>query len=107
MLVSPLHSPDDGVADMRVYVVHLVSRVPPRHLPATALHDLFDLTQKEIEVVSRLLRHETLRDIAQRMSCSHETIRAYVKRAFRKCEVRSQSGLIALLHRLSLLTGRY
>ncbi len=105
MMISAL-DPPDGDTDARIFIVHLVSRVPPRQLPVAALHDLFDLTHREVEVASGLLRYETLRDIAERMSCSHETIRSYVKRIFRKCEVRSQSGLIALLHRLSLLTSR-
>lgn len=61
------------------------------------------VTRKEIDVLSGLLRDESLHDIAKRMSLSHETIRVYVKRIFRKCDVRSRTGLLALLQKLSLL----
>lgn len=105
VLVSPLlHA--NFRADAGVFVVHLVSRVHPRNLPSSALRDLFGLTRRELEVISGLLRRESLRDIARRLSLSHETVRVHVKRILGKCDVRSQIQLLALLQRVSLFAGK-
>lgn len=105
ILISPFRPLSLDPSNSCVFVVHLVSRVHTRHLPLAALRDLFGLTHKEIDVLVGLLKRESLRAVALRMSLSHETIRTYVKRILRKCDVRSQTGLISLLQRLSLLAG--
>lgn len=102
-VISVLHSSDAGAATERQFLVHLVGRVRPRLLSVTALHDLYDLTPRELTVVTWLMRGTPLRDIAEELELSHETIRVYVKRILRKCEVESQVDLLALLQRMSLL----
>lgn len=103
VLISPMRVANSGCSC--AFLIHLVSRVHTRQLPMGALRDLFGLTNKELDVLSGLLRRESLRMIAQRMSLSHETVRTYVKRILRKCNVDSQAELIGLAQRLSLLAG--
>lgn len=84
------------------YVVHMVRRIRPRKLPVALLEDMFGLTAKEILVLQRLVGDETLKTVSVSLNLSHETVRSYVKRIFRKCEVHSQADLCALIGRITL-----
>lgn len=102
-VISVLRPCDDSTAAERPLLVHLVGRVRPRLLPLTALRDFFELTPRELSVVTLLMRGASLRTIAKQLELSHESIRMYVKRILRKCEVESQVDLLALLQRMSIL----
>lgn len=84
------------------FIVHLVRRIGKRRLPKLAIQELFSLTTREMQVVEHLVGGASLRSIAELVHLSHESVRVYLKRIFRKCEVHSQADLIALVHRLSL-----
>ena len=86
-------------------VVHLVGRLNPRRpLPKNTLVDLFGLTKQEIALLTAFCRRLSLRQIADQMKLSHETVRIYLKRVFKKCGVNSQEELLALLHKLNLVS---
>ena len=104
VMISVLPGASGASSGCLTFVVHLVSRLHPRKLPVAALHDLFGLTRKETDVLARLIRSESLRDVASHMTLSHETIRAHLKRIFRKCDVRSRTELFALLQKISMFS---
>lgn len=101
-LITISSVPLNQLSSSRIFIVHLVSRLTLRHLPHAALEHLFGLAHQEIAVVTRLAQQQSLRQIAEQMHLSHETIRAYLKRIFRKCGVYSQQELLSLLQRLAL-----
>jgi DNA-binding CsgD family transcriptional regulator len=98
--LAPLH--DDQHAEHAVFLLHLVGRLRPRHLSATALRNLFGLTAAEIAVARRVVLHETTPQIAKHLCRSSETIKAALRQIFLKCDVKSRADLIALLQRISL-----
>lgn len=100
-VAAPIKS---DASDSQCILLHLVGRTRTRRVPARALRQLFGLTHRETTILGYLLRSRSLRDIAAALSLSHETIRTYLKRIYRKCEVNSQAELQALLHKLSLFT---
>lgn len=61
---------------------------------------LYQLTQSEAELTTRLITGETLEEIAQKSFKSKETLRGYLKNIFRKLNVNRQSELIS-----KVLTG--
>jgi DNA-binding CsgD family transcriptional regulator len=63
------------------------------------------LTRCEIDVLQRVVRHESTPEIARHLCRSDETVKACLKRIFSKCDARSRSDLIALTHRISLLSA--
>lgn len=96
-----------GSSRQIIFMVRLVRRFSIRSLPGAVLQDLFGLSYRELVVTQRLLAGHSLRELAQLLSVSHETIRAHLKRVFRKCEVHSQTELAILVHRLSLFTATH
>lgn len=94
--------PSAKTEDAPIFCLRLVGRKYSRRVPEAMLQKLFGLTKNERAVAARLVRRDSLKQIATHMDLSHESIRAYLKRIFRKCEVNSQMELLSLLHKLSL-----
>lgn len=59
----------------------------------------FDLTEREQEIVGRLLDGQSNRQIADELFLSHQTVKNYVSRVYRKLNVSSRVELIVALRR--------
>ncbi len=66
-------------------------------LQPQVLKQIFDLTPKEAELASRLCQGVGLTEAASLMGIARATVRRHLEHVFRKCDVSSQSELIALL----------
>jgi DNA-binding CsgD family transcriptional regulator len=86
--------------------IHCIGRLYPRKLPATLFRSAFGLSARESQVLGLLAGGRTLRQAAQALSLSRETIRSNVKQIFRKCHVASQGELAALMQKLAILGSR-
>jgi DNA-binding CsgD family transcriptional regulator/PAS domain-containing protein len=73
-------------------VVHGMHAVPAADLPA-----LSELTTRQWEIVTRLLRGERVPAIARALYVSQSTVRNHLAEIFRKFGVHSQAELLALL----------
>jgi DNA-binding CsgD family transcriptional regulator/PAS domain-containing protein len=73
-------------------VVHAMHAVPAADLPA-----LSDLSTRQWEIVTRLLRGERVPAIARSLYVSQSTVRNHLAEIFRKFGVHSQAELLALL----------
>ncbi len=62
--------------------------------------DLFRLTRREALVAARLASGQGPQGTANALGVSVDTVRSHIRRIFEKCEVRTLSELVALLHRL-------
>jgi DNA-binding NarL/FixJ family response regulator len=60
---------------------------------------LEDLTSRQVEIVSRLMRGERVPTIARVLHLSQKTVRTHLSNVFRKVGVRSQSELLEILRR--------
>jgi|HigsolmetaAR202D_1030399.scaffolds.fasta_scaffold24550_2 DNA-binding NarL/FixJ family response regulator len=60
------------------------------------------LRPREQEVVTWLLRHHRVPEIAERMRLSPNTVRNHLKNAYRRLRVRSQSELLRRLHEMAV-----
>ena len=101
LLCTPIQT--RGIA--ACFSIHMVRRLNVRQPPRAAMQDLFGLTPRELVVVERLAAGADLTQIATDIHLSRESVRVYLKRAFRKCEVHSQGELIALVQRLSVFAA--
>jgi DNA-binding CsgD family transcriptional regulator len=102
--VTNLLAVGDHVAGSPAFLMHLVSQTHPRRLPGVVLQDLFGLSAGEVDVVQRVILHESTPQIARHLCRSQETVKACLKRIFRKCDVESRVDLIVLLQRVCLLS---
>lgn len=102
VLISPLGANRDRGAPPRRFLVQLVRRLHPRNLPVNVLRRLFELTQREVEVVRALNRYGSLPAAAAQLQISRETARAHLKSIFNKVNVNSQLELILTLQKLCL-----
>ena len=73
-------------------LVHAMHAVPAADLPA-----LSDLSTRQWEIVTRLLRGERVPAIARALYLSQSTVRNHLAEIFRKFGVHSQAELLALL----------
>lgn len=90
----------------RTFLIHLISRLHQRQLSAESLRDLFCLNEEDTAVLAGLLRNEPLGWIAACLALPPPAIRSHLRRILKKCQVRSRIELMALLHRMSLLSNR-
>lgn len=61
------------------------------------LREFYELTPAEAKVAGLLYDGHSLKAIAAECDCSINTVRAHLKRIFRKCGVHSQAALVRLL----------
>lgn len=90
----------------RTFLIHLISRLHQRQLSTGSLRELFCLNADETAVLAGLLRNESLLCIAAWLTLPPAAIRSHVRRILRKCKVHSRVELMALLHRVSLLSSQ-
>lgn len=72
-------------------------RTPPHQL----LRDLYGLTSAEARVAGCLASGLTLKETAQRLDVTFETVRSQLKSVFQKTDTRRQAELVAMIARLS------
>jgi len=70
---------------------------------ARSLGELFSLTRAEITLLDRLVRGANLNEAAAALHISIHTARTHLKTIFRKTGRRTQSQLLALAHRMSMV----
>jgi DNA-binding CsgD family transcriptional regulator len=71
-------------------------------LPADFLEDRFDLTPAEARLVIHLVAGASLRSCAKALGIKYETVRSYLKSAFRKTGTHRQSELVlTVFHAMS------
>jgi len=61
------------------------------------------LSGREVEVMRRVARGESNKEIAKRLGLSQNTIKTYLQRAYRKLDTQSRSGAAALVARQGIL----
>jgi DNA-binding CsgD family transcriptional regulator len=76
-------------------IMTIVSALPP----ASKVPGLAELSERQIEVVTRLLRGQRVLTIARGMFLSPSTVRNHLSTIYRKVGVGSQAELLDLLHR--------
>jgi DNA-binding CsgD family transcriptional regulator len=69
--------------------------------PIEVLAGLYDLTAGEIRVVGVVLTMSRLDDIAAALGIPRATVKTHLNRAYRKCGVAGQSGMIRLVSELA------
>lgn len=99
-LLLLMHLQQSGAASM--VCIRLIARHGPRTVPIRAMVELFDLSERELQVVREFLRNRSPKVIGHKLGISKETVRSHFKRIFRKCNVGSQSELHAILQSISL-----
>lgn len=107
LLIHPLHLHQprkDALPIDPLFLVQVIGRTRPRVISPHALRDLFNLSRREITVVTMLLRTGTAEGTARGLALSPETVRSHLKRIFRKCEVHSKIELMSLLHSIAQFT---
>ena len=65
--------------------------------PADFLKDRFDLTPAEARLVVHLVAGASLRSCAKALGIKYETVRSYLKSAFRKTGTHRQSELVLMV----------
>jgi DNA-binding NarL/FixJ family response regulator len=60
------------------------------------------LSAREVEVVRRVARGESNKEIAKRLGLSENTIKTYLRRAYRKLDCQTRSAAVALVARRGL-----
>lgn len=66
-------------------------------LDARMLHDLFELTPREVELAQALAEGCSLAEASPRMGICHETVRSHLKQMFQKTRTCRQAQLVRLL----------
>lgn len=84
-------------------VVQHISAAPPE--PETEQVDLSLLTEREVEVLTRLAHGDTNAEIAERLYLSPATARTYVSRILAKLQARDRTELAIIGHRAGLYVG--
>ncbi len=84
------------------FAVHAVSRLYTRKRPGRLFMSPYGLSRRETQVLSLLTSGHSVREVAESLSLSTETIRTNLKQLFRKMNVQSQSELLALTQKLTL-----
>jgi DNA-binding CsgD family transcriptional regulator len=73
-------------------------------VPTRLLGDLFAVTPRESAVAAALIREGSVEAAAASLAIRPDTVRSHAKSLFRKCDVHSRAGLVALLSSLSQFT---
>ena len=96
--VTPLHrtGADDNSHDPSALIV-IEDPERETETPATLLRRLFGLTVGEAEITVRLTRGGSLRDIAEDLSVSYQTVRTHLQHVFDKTDTHRQAELVRLL----------
>jgi DNA-binding CsgD family transcriptional regulator len=96
--VTPLHrtAADDNSNDPRALVV-IKDPDLETEPPATLLRRLYGLTVGEAEVAVRLTRGASLRDIADDLAVSYQTVRTHLQHVFDKTDTHRQAELVRIL----------
>lgn len=83
------------------YVLFIGTQLKPSESSLAFLEKEFDLTRREVEVLSELVQGGTLTSLARTLHVSHETVRTHTKSIFRKMDVHSQAQLAVKVLSLS------
>lgn len=105
LLIHPLNGGTTEPPAPSLYFIQGLGRLAARDGQLLALSDLFGFTVREIAVARELLRTGSVAATAKNLSLSIETIRTYLKRIFRKCDVHSKSELMTILLWLAEFPG--
>lgn len=93
-LLVYLHVRPKWAGDPNSAIVVVLTELAFRIEATELLRELNGFTRKESAVVQRLLEGRRLAEIGAQLKMAPETVRAHVKRAFKKCGVHSQPQLV-------------
>ena len=74
----------------------------PSHL-GPILHDLFDLTRAEVEVLRLVVEGDKVKEIARRRRASTTTVRSQLRSIFAKTDTRDQMDCVRMVYGLALM----
>jgi len=74
----------------------MIARTTAGHKKAPSNHAAPQLTAREAEVLSGLMRGDENKEIARDLSCSVKTVEFHLSNLFRKFGVRKRTALVAL-----------
>jgi NarL family two-component system response regulator YdfI len=81
---------------------------PPPPLNTHSNHKTFDLTERELEVLTGVARGERSKDIARHLGISERTVRAYLTNIYTKLNVTSRASAVTTAIRYGILpSGEY
>jgi DNA-binding CsgD family transcriptional regulator len=86
-----------STAESGTFLVSLHPQPQDAQVSPMTLTSLYGLSPSEARVAAQVVTVKSLADLADRMSLSRNTIKAHLKRIFRKCEVGSFAQLTALV----------
>jgi DNA-binding CsgD family transcriptional regulator/PAS domain-containing protein len=109
----PTGATADRVAELELRLRHIGTEVRAagvldelEAMPATSDHpQLSELTSRQWEILSRLIRGERVPTIARELFISQSTVRNHLASIYAKFDVHSQAELLALLRRSVLSPG--
>ncbi len=79
------------------------SSPPPLPINTPNNHKTFDLTERELEVLTGVARGERSKDIARHLGISERTVRAYLTNIYTKLNVTSRASAVTTAIRYGLL----
>lgn len=104
IVVIPLLGGDVNAGGERGALISLYDWNTEPEINQDLLREMFGLTETEAQVAARLVRGESLTEIAEASGRSRETVKYHLNGLFRKTDTRRQGELISLLSR-SCFTG--
>ncbi|MEI7443809.1 MAG: helix-turn-helix transcriptional regulator [Burkholderiales bacterium] len=99
--LSAMPSPARGDAGQPVVLGVLIDRSSPASLEPAMLRDLFGLTEAESRVAEAYLRVDTVKDVAQLLGVSANTVKTHLASVYLKTGCTRQAQLVRLLMSLS------
>jgi DNA-binding CsgD family transcriptional regulator len=91
--LDPVVSPKDISARSGRLQIVMIERKSPGAASILEVSERFGLTRRELETVQFLLEGFTSKEIAQRMSISANTVKAFIRLVMAKMDVSTRSGI--------------
>jgi DNA-binding CsgD family transcriptional regulator len=89
----------EGVSgQLYAVLVEPISRPQPDEIDVDRLKVLFRLSKREIDVLGALMSGDTDKEIAQKLTVSVETVRAYLKSIRAKLRVKTRTAIVSIVH---------
>jgi DNA-binding CsgD family transcriptional regulator len=98
MRLFPLREAQGASGELYAVLVEPISRPQPADMDVNRLKNLFRLSKREIDVLGALMSGDTDKEIAQKLTVSVETVRAYLKSIRAKLRVKTRTAIVSIVH---------
>ena len=94
-LCRPFFLDSDAKGPLRASIAVLLERAPVGVIPLSPVTEQFNLTRRERDALEHLLQGLSNKEIANRMSVSPNTVKAFLRLIMLKMEVSSRAAIVA------------